>query len=300
MRAPMTKRAVRPSEEPFLPLPSHERVLQALGRYERLTAEQVRRLFLGEHSLTRAQHWLKVLYTHGYVTRTRVGREVEHGSGPLVYTLAHRGLAFLRAIGRADSRRLRQAEEKDRASAFLLHSSKVVDVLILCDCLCRDDGRLSVARMIGERELRSRAVTVTMPDGRRRTVAMDGWVDFRINRPDGTIEQMCLGFEIDNGTEWQVAWRQKVQALLALEAGPYMAAFGVETLTIVVVAQTAERALQLRLWTEMELTAQGAEDRDDLFRFGVMPDDLADALAFFLSHRWQIPGETASVPLVEV
>ncbi|MGI8550160.1 MAG: replication-relaxation family protein [Dehalococcoidia bacterium] len=295
----MTKRAVRPSEEPFHVLPSYERVLQALGRYERLTAEQVRRLFLGEHSLTRAQHWLKVLHTHGYVTRTRVGREAEHGSGPLVSTLDRRGIDFLRSIGRADSRRLRQSEEEERASAFLLHSSKVVDVLILCDLLCRDDGRFAIERMIGERELRSTAVTVTMPDGRSRGVAMDGWVDLRIYHTDGTIEQMCLGFEVDNGTEWQAAWRLKVQALLAMESGPYVEAFGVETLTIVVVAPTAERALQFRLWTEAELAAQGAEDRGDLFRFGVMPPDLSDASAFFRALCWQRAGETASVPLIE-
>lgn len=296
----MTKRTTRPKEEPFTILPSHERVLQALGRYGRLTAEQTKRLFLGEHSLTRAQQWLRALSANSYVTRRRVGREAEHGSGPLVYSLDRRGIDFLRAIGRGDSRRLRQSEEEDRASAFLLHSIAVVDVLILCDFLCRDDGRFSIARMIGERELRSTAVKITMPDGRHRTVAMDAWVDLRYNRPDGAIEQLCLGFEIDHGTEWQAAWRQKVQALLALESDPYVDAFGAETLTIIVVAPTAERASQLRLWTEAELAVQDAEGRSDLFLFGVMPADLSDDLAFFLSPCWQRAGETAKEPLIAV
>jgi hypothetical protein len=295
----MTEQRTKPNAEPFRILPSHERVLHALVRYDRLTAEQVRRLLYGKGSLTYAQPLLKTLFEHGYLYRVAVGRPGPEGSGPYVYTLDRRGRALLQSLGVDVSRRLRQSEEKEHSSPHLRHSVAVVDVLILHELLCRDDARVSLARMVGERALKGLAVKVTMPSGRRRGVAMDAWVDLRIPHPNGRVRQLCLGYEVDGGTEWQVAWRTKIQALLAYEAGPYGQVFGVGTpLVIVVVAPDDARATQLRGWTAQELAAQGAEQRADLFRFGAMPHDLADARSFFFSPRWRIPGQDAPVPLI--
>jgi hypothetical protein len=298
MGSPMTRRTPHQSAKPFRVLPSHERVLQALGRYDHLTAEQTRRLLFGEGSLTYVQTKYKELADAGYVLRVPLGRPTLHGSGPLVYSLDRRGRAYLHTLGMDIPKRLRQSEERERSSMHLRHSIAVADVLILSDLLCRTDGRFVLARTSGERELRARAVSVRMPDGRRRAVALDAWIDLRVSHPGGGIEQLCLGFEIDNGTEWQAAWRRKVQALLALEAGPYGAAFGVDTLTIVVVAPDAPRAAQLRAWTRQELTTQHATERADLFCFGAMPDDLSDPAPFFLSARWSIIGQEQRFPLV--
>jgi protein involved in plasmid replication-relaxation len=279
-------------------LPGHLRVLEALNRYERLTAEQLRRLHFGAGSLTYVQTKLKELADAGYVLRVPVGRPTPHGSGPLVYSLDRRGRAFLASLGRDIPARLRQSEERERSSPHLRHSLAVVDVLILCDLLCWRDDRFVLARLMGERELKRRAVPVVMPGGRRRSVAVDAWADLRIRYPDGGMEQVCFAYEVDLGTEWQAAWREKVRALLAFEDGPYTAAFGALALSIVVVAPDDRRRDQLHDWTKQELTAQAATERADLFCFGTMPDDRADWTSFFFAPRWRVPGQDDPVPLI--
>jgi hypothetical protein len=297
MQGPMTQRIPLPAA-PLRVLPGHERLLHALNRYDHLTAEQLRRLLFGEGSLTHAQSLLKRFADAGYLLRVPLGRPTPHGSGPYVYSLDRRGRAFLASLGVDIPARLRRSEERARSSPHLRHSLAVVDVLILCDLLCRGDGRFTLARAMGERELKAHAVPVALPDGRRRTVAVDAWVDLRIRLPDGATEQACFAFEVDCGTEWQAAWREKVRALLAFEGGPYTAAFGVRTLSIVVVAPDERRARQLRDWTGAELAAQNATGRADLFCFGTLPDDRADWATFFLAPRWRVVGEDAPVPLI--
>lgn len=294
----MTKHTTPSSAKPFRILPSHERLLHALGRFEHLTAEQTRRLLFGAGSLTYAQAKYKELADAGYVLRVPLGRPVPHGSGPLVYSLDRRGRAYLNALGVDVPARLRQSEERGRSSPHLRHSIAVGDALILCDLLCRQDPRVSIARMVGERELKARPIAVAVPGSESRGVALDAWIDLRIRRLDG-VEQVCLGFEVDGGTEWQVAWRRKVVALLAFERGAYGEAFGVESLTIVVVAPNDERRQQLCLWTEQELAERGALANADLWRFGAMPRDLADAVSFFRAPRWSVPRQDALVPLIE-
>lgn len=293
----MTSR--RPTSVPPLQvLPGHLRMLEALNRYDRLTAEQLRRLHFGAGSLTYVQAKLKELADAGCVLRVPMGRPTPHGSGPYVYSLDRRGRASLASLGRDIPARLRQSEERERSSPHLRHSLAVVDVRILCELLCRRDDRFVIARLLGERALKRRAVPVVMPDGRRRSVAVDAWVDLRIRYPDGGVEQICFAFEVDLGTEWQVAWREKVRALLAFEAGPYTAAFGARTLSIVVVAPDERRRDQLHDWTKQELTAQAATGRADLFCFGTMPDDRADWMTFFFAPRWRVPDQDDLVPLI--
>lgn len=294
----MTRNIPLPSAKPFRVLLSHERVLQALAVYDRLTAEQTRRLLCGGGSLTYVQSKYKELADAGYVLRVPVGRPVPYGSGPYVYSLDRRGRAYLRSLGVDAPRRLRQSEERARSSPYLRHSIAVVDVLILHELLCRIDERFNVAAMLGERELKRQAVQVTLPDGTRHGVAVDAWVDVRISHPEG-IDQLCVAYEVDGATEWQAAWRAKVRRLLAFEAGPYSGAFGTDALLIAVVAPAHDRRDQLRRWTEQELREQSMEAKSDLFRIGTMPDDHSDADAFFLASRWYVPGVDAGVPLIE-
>ncbi len=295
----MSKRSADPAGGHFRLLSSHERLLLALGRYEHLTAEQTRRLLFGPGSLTYVQAKYKDLADRGYVLRVPLGRPVPSGSGPLVYSLDRRGRAHLVTQGIDVPRRLRQSEERSRSSPLLRHSVAVVDVLILHELLLRGDARFAVARMLGERQLKGRPIAVALPGGGKQGVAVDAWVDLRIAQQGG-VEQACLAYEVDNGTEWQVAWRRKVRALLAYEAGPYRAAFGVDSLTIVVVSQTGERTAQLLSWTEQEIVEQGALANADLWRFGAMPRDPADAVSFFRTPRWAVPGQDALTPLIEV
>jgi hypothetical protein len=286
-----------PSKKRFVVAQRHVPILRALHRYERLTAEQTRRVLYDEDSKSYSQENLLELFRHGYVDRVQIGRAGTSGSGPFVYSLDRRGRQYLLAMG-LDVPRLRQSDMHDTSDMHRRHSVAVVDVLILADLLCRADASFQVAGMRGERALKAMAVRVTMPDGTRRIVAPDAWLDLRRTYPDGAILRACVAVEVDNGTEWQVAWRKKVRALLAYDAGPYTDAFDTDLLTIAVVARNPGRQEQLRRWTGAELVSLGAEERADLFRFGVMPEDRADARGFFLTPHWTIPGAAASVPLI--
>ncbi len=269
----------------------------ALARYGHLTAAQATRLLYGAGSLTYAQARLKQLADAGYALRVPLGRPVPHGSGPLVYSLDRRGRAHLAALGIGAPRIGAAAEERARSASHLAHALAVVDVLILHELLTRGDARCTVARVRGERELAARPVRVAPPGGVVRGVAPDAWVDLRIAGPGGT-DRACIAYEVDRGTEWQGAWRGKVDGLLALASGPYREAFGTESLTIAVVAPEAGRVAQLLRWTEAALAATGSAAEGDLFRFGTLPADPSDARAFFRAARWSIPGRGGVVPLL--
>src|SRR5688572_8887431 len=72
-------------------------VIEAIGRYGRLTIDQVTRLFHSEGARTRAATRLKKLADAGYLTRR--GIPTEHGTGPLVYSLNRLSHQLLKGQG---------------------------------------------------------------------------------------------------------------------------------------------------------------------------------------------------------
>ena len=278
--------------------PSHERLLAALHRYGLLTAGQATRAVYDSHSLTRAQALLKQLADAGYVQPLTFGRLGPRGSVPRVYALDQLGRQHLVAIGAAPPTRLRQSDEAGRSATMLAHRLLTIDLEIALAQLARRVPAITVARLMGERAMRAKPTVVTLPDGTATTVIPDCWADVRVQTEEG-IEQQCVAFEADNGTEYGRSWRGKVASLLAYERGPYQAAFGVPFLTVAVVTPDVTRRETLRTWTAAALHAAGVGGQADLFRFAALPPDWEDVENFFLGACWYRLGDDTPVPLIE-
>jgi len=279
-------------------LPIHERLLVAVQRYGMLTAGQATRLLYDSHSLTRVQSRLKELADAGYLQRLSVGRSGPRGSLPLVYRLDRGGRQYLQGLGVSVPKRLRQSEEETRSTTLLLHTLRVIDLQIGLEQLARRVPQVRIARMLGERALKATPVPVTLRDGTVTQVINDCWADLRLTTATG-IEQQCVAFEMDNGTEYGKAWQAKVTSLLAYERGPYQESFGVPFLTVAVVTPDTTRRDTLRRWTQAEIAASGATEQADIFRFAALPPDWEDVTGFFLGAVWYQVGDNTSVPLIE-
>src|SRR5438045_3288815 len=100
-------------------------VLQALSRYQYLTAAQASRLLYPKlHDENRdAQRRLKALELAGYVLRLRNLPSPRYGSPPHVFTLAGKGRKYLVACGIQTASYYRPSEEAEKArnSPFMEH-----------------------------------------------------------------------------------------------------------------------------------------------------------------------------------
>ena len=286
------------TETALVLLPIHERLLVAVQRYGMLTAGQATRLLYDSRSLTRVQARLKELADAGCLLRLSPGRSGPRGSLPLVYSLDRGGRQYLQGIGVSVPKRLRQSEEETRSTTLLLHTLRVIDLQIALEQLVRRVPQVRIARMLGERALKATPVPVTLRDGTETTVINDCWADLRLTTPEG-IFQECLAFEMDNGTEYGRAWREKIASLLMYERGPYQESFGVPFLTVAVVTPDTTRRDTLRKWTAAEITASGAVEQADIFRFAALPPDWEQVTNFFLGDAWYRIGDETPVPLIE-
>ena len=115
-------------------------------------------------------------------------------------------------------KRLRQSEEETRSTTLLLHTLRVIDLQIALEQLARRVPQVRIARLLGERALKATPVPVTLSDGTTTTVINDCWADLRLTTPEGILQE-CVAFEMDNGTEYQKAWRTKVASAARLRAG---------------------------------------------------------------------------------
>jgi hypothetical protein len=150
--------------------------------------------------------------------------------------------------------------------------------------------------MLHESVLKRSPVFVDDYNGRRVGVVPDSWLDLRI---DGS-EQMCLALELDRATVERRQWSRKAGALVAWGNSDLYAERFSTSLTIIVVTTAGEkRRRDLLRWTESELTAVGAQDQADLFRFAAFdPAKIAPA-NIFLSPLWYRPFDAQPVALIE-
>jgi len=276
--------------------PADLQLLLAFGRYFYLTATQLTRLFYAPTSHTYAQARLKRLADGGYLQRIFLPRPSRTGSAPLVYTLARRGLQALDAWGRPVARRYRPAEVRETSYLHLAHTLALNDLLIALECFCRRESRVTIAGWRHERELKLQPVGVQLSDGTRAGVIPDAWLDLRL----AGRYQECYVVELDRGTTEQKAWRRKLAALVAYSDGPYQAAFGTPSLTIVVATPDERRCQQLLRWTEAELRAIQREDAANLVRLtGAQPGG-EDPTDIFEAASWWTPFRAAPGPLLDL
>lgn len=281
-----------------LPTPPQEAILRVLLTYFYLTSHQVCRLLYSAGSLTYAQTRLKRLVDTGFCQRIFLPRPAQYGSAPSVYTLARRGLNYLRALGLEVPARYHPSEERGHSYLFLSHTLALNDTLIALALLGRRSPQIAVETMLHERALRRQPLYVEDGAGHRLAVVLDAWLDLRLNGS----RRMCLGLEVDLGTEEQGRWRRKVRGLVACSHGPYQERFGTSSLTLAVLATPGEkRRSDLLRWTELELAdLPEKEDAADLFRFACLPEATPAAPEdLFCSPCWYRPFSSYATPLID-
>lgn len=280
------------------PGPTEVAILTAVERHHYLTARQVTRLLYAPGSLSWSQRRLHRLTQHGYLTRLCLPRPTRTGSAPLVYTLAGHGRTLLARQGFDVARRLRLAETRRHGYLFLAHTLAVNDVLIAAALLARTQPGLTLADFVHERDLKRHATRVSLPDGSRRAVVPDAWLDLHWAMASG-MHRFPIMLELDRGTTAQVPWRRKVAALVTWAQTVYPMQFQTRALTIAVVATPGPRRRdELLRWTEAELVATGQPAAAALFRVtGLAADQVAPA-EFFLAPTWSTPLTPAPSPLL--
>src|SRR5437868_6248965 len=113
----------------FVVTAPHNGVLQAVYRYHLLTAVQLLRACgYSPTSLARVQRLTKQLVDNEYLLS--LARPVVRGKAPLVYSLARKGLNYLKGAGFDVRAYFRPSKEQEKSYLFLLHTLAFNDVLI--------------------------------------------------------------------------------------------------------------------------------------------------------------------------
>lgn len=286
----------RGTQQPVI-TPPQEAILRELLTYFYLTSHQVCRLLYSPGSLTYVQTSLKRLTDAGFCQRIFLPRPTQHGSAPSVYTLANRGLNYLRALGTEVPTRYRPSEEAEHSYLFLRHTLFLNDSLIAIQLLTRRYPQINIDTMLHERTLKHEPMYVQDADGNKQVVVMDAWLDLNLNGS----QRMCLGLEIDMGTEEQRKWRRKSYGLARVcSQGLYQERFGTNSLTIAVLASGQRRLSNLLRWTELELAdLPDKDDAADLFRFTTLPAAEATPEQLFCSPCWYKPFSSDRMPLID-
>lgn len=272
---------------------SKRSILEALGRFHYLTAEQLARLLFSPRSVTYVYEHSRWLCEEGFLRRVPLPRVSAMGSSKNVYALDRKGYRFLEALGCAPEGRFRPAEEAVREQLFLEHTLACNDVLILAHRLARQDAGVVVAEMRTERELRRSAGRVEVYDpesGKRERIAVipDGWLELHV---DGSYKA-TFALEMDRSTMEKKALRRKLRGLVRRYAN--------EPVTVVVVALGGEkRQGELVGWVEGVLDETNARHHADLFRVAAFDPAQADPREAFLSPIWRQPFSSGGHPLLE-
>lgn len=222
-------------------------ILRLIGRMYFLTAEQVRARYYGR-SLTLVQSRLKGMVDAGYLVRRGFRPALQGGSYPYVYSPSSKGRKILVDLGDLPRQRFRPAEDA-KIRQYPSHTLAVNDVLIACERLC---GAVELTRFIHERTIARTSIPYKA----------DSYLEFTNDR--GYL------LEVDLGTEVERFWRTKIERLCRFVDSTHYDDYFDLFHGVIVVAPAADRASQLKRWTEDELTKLGLAHWGELFTFTTM------------------------------
>jgi hypothetical protein len=280
---------------------SHDRILQALGRFHYLTVKQITRLLFTPGMTRDVQRWLSEFTLMRYVA-CEEGFSQGAGRPPLIYWLDRAGRDYVSTLGIWVPDRYRRSERGQHKRLFYEHTLALNDALISLDLLGTLHAGLWVEEIIHEQRLKREKIRVVLPDGQQRSAEPDAWVDLRVARAAQTPLRFPLVIELDRGSEEQRQFREKIRTLLALIDGPYQAHFRTEYVTFAIIVAAPDRPErrreQLRAWAEAELRDLGRMDDGGLFFFTATPAATAAPDAMWLGPSWHVPFEPSPQPLL--
>jgi hypothetical protein len=300
------------------------RILEALGLFEQLTAEQLARHL--NYSFRYTQDKCKALTDAKYLQRLTLPKRTTAGSVPYVYTLARKGRQFLRSFTEEAQpepvkKRYRPSEERAR-----IHTVAISEVLLQILKAAEMDETLSVVRIVPEREFLNEPirVSVTAAQG-AETVSLipDLWVHLR-QRIGNKSYTYCFCFEVNLTAVEQKRWRRKVALYLSCAEG-YKRRLGIDVLQVVTLvgssssilrkttgsetqtellerqrerAASQKRTQDMLVWTERELGAHNKREESDLFLYSPIPLDMLTPGHFLYSPHFSQPYANETVSLL--
>lgn len=290
-KAPARPYAIPPS---FVVTASHDAVLQAVYKYQLLTSAQiVKACNYSPNSLERVQRLTKQLVDRGYLLSFPV--PVVRGKAPLVYTLARKGLNYLKAAGFDVRSYFRPSKEQERTYLFLQHTLSLNDVLIAATNLARVTSDYSLATLTHERILKRTPYEVTIWQGEKQEVVKvipDALLVFVEHMLNGKQRNIPLLLELDRNTTEQRHFRRNLRARIAfIKQEGYKKLLGTHTVTFAyaIAVGSIKRREELRSWARKEF-AVTSEQRwlSNLFLFADLPGDLSPR-TLFLTPSWFTP-----------
>src|SRR5215208_4712294 len=214
-------------------------ILESLGVFQFLTAEQLTRYLYSPASRTYVQKHLLELTKNRYLTTLTPPKQTRFGSAPFVYTLARRGRSFLQSEGQVLDARFRPSEVKARRGGPLQHTLAVNEVLLQAFLLERETEGLSVQDFVTAREWNRQPLRVEVPTGtggngdKVVSLSPDLWLNISMG---GFEYRLCI--DVNLTPVEQKRWRRKVASYLHCLPS-YKARFGSEGITVVVIVATA-------------------------------------------------------------
>ena len=282
----------------FVVTASHNGVLQAVYKYQLLTSVQlVRACGYSPNSLARIQRLTKQLVDTEYLLSLPV--PVVRGKAPLVYTLARKGLNYLKMAGFDVREYFRPSKEQEKSYLFLQHTLALNDVLIAASNLPTGVADYSLHSFTHERVLKRTPYKVTIWQGEREesvTVIPDAFLLFVEQKRNGRQRSIPILLELDRNTTEQKHFRRNLRARITfIKQEGYKTLLGTNTVTFAyaVALGGMKRREELRSWARKELASTN-EQRwlSNLFFFCDLPDDL-EPHKLFLAPCWFTPfGET--------
>jgi len=302
----MKKAPVQPQgiSQPFVVTASHDAVLQAVYKYQLLTSVQLLRACgYSPNSLERVQRLTKQLADREYVLSLPI--PVTRGKSPLVYTLARKGLNYLKDAGFDVRVYFRPSKEQEKSYLFLLHTLAINDVLIAASNLQKVAADYSLRSFIHERVLKQTPYKISfMRGGKLETFTLipDAFMQFVKQKKKGKEKKLPVLLELDRNTTEQKHFRRNLRARIEfIKEEGYKKLLGTNTVTFAYANSEGgeKRREELRNWARREL-ASTSEQRwlSNLFLFCGLPKDL-EPKQLFLSPCWFTPFEDdLPVPLL--
>ncbi len=282
--------------KPFVVTASHDVVLQGVCKYQLLTSLQLVKVCgYSTKSLHRVQTLVKQLTDNGYLLS--LARPVTRGKSPLVYTLARKGLNYLKDNGFDVREYFRPSQEQEKSYLFLLHTLAINDVLIAASNLHKLVTDYALLSFTHERALKHTPYKLSFIRGEKLesvTLIPDAFLQFVKQKKKGKEENIPRLLELDRNTTEQRHFRRNLRARIEfIKEEGYKKLLGTHTVTFAYANSEGgeKRREEMRSWARKEF-ADTSEQRwlSNLFLFCDLPKEL-EPQRLFIEPCWYTPFE---------
>lgn len=262
----------------YVPGPRADAILEAIGRYHFLSAQQVIHLLLRPSIRSNGYLHLQKLTDNGYLSLRDWLPPPPGASGKAqtgVWSIGPKGRLWLKA-------REVPLPPPRKASHGSLETSTLRHLLAINDCLIELEKWCSTSRW---------QLQEVQHDVILKRLGLKAIPDAMAFLSDGSLHP-ALWWEIDySGKEEEKRWKAKIAAIVECYlSGQYQQAFGTPNLTLLVVVYRGDARMRaLVRWTEETLTSLSSEQWGRNFRFTSVTPQTVVRGEFISGEHWITP-----------